>query len=341
MIAKHRLPVALAVAALAVLLAAAGAVALWAWLGRPIAMVAVPGGRLQCLSYTPTQGDSSPLDEEKYRVPEGLIERDLKALKPYTACIRTYTSYGPQAEVLPVAAKLGLKVMLGIWISDDEKRNAREIDAGLALAKRYPQAVRDIVVGNEVLLRREMTGKRLAGIIRSVKARTDLPVTYADIYEFWRRNPVVAHAVDIMTLHVLPYWDDPTPVSINEVQGLVRQVVEKARATYPGEPMQIGEIGWPSAGRTRGYAAPSLVNEARFVREFTAQAKSLGLPYNLIEAIDQPWKRAPEGTVGGYWGILDVNRTLKFPLSGPVSEWPHWRAAAGFAAALAALALAG
>lgn len=310
----------------------------WSWLGRPIDMPPMPGGRLQCLSYAPTHDGGSPLDGTDYTLPAGLIERDLDALRPVTDCLRTYSSYGVQGEVLPLAAERGFKLLLGIWIGADEVRNATEIDAALRLAEKYPQAIRAIVVGNEVLLRREMTGERLAAIINSVKARTDLPVTYADIYEFWRRNPVVGAAVDIITIHVLPYWDDPTPVSIDQVQAHVRGIVERARATLAKKPIQIGEIGWPSAGRTRGLAVPTLVNEARFVREFANQAASLGLPYNIIEAIDQPWKRVPEGTVGGYWGIIDQDRKLKFPLEGPVSEWPHWRWAAAFTALMAALA---
>lgn len=314
--------------------------ALWFWLGRPVELVAVASGRIDCLSYVPTHRGGHPLHGPDYTVPAQLIERDLAALRALTGCIRTYSTYGVQGEVLPVAAEMGLEVLLGIWIGADEERNRQEIDAALAAAARYPQAIRAIVVGNEVLLRREMTGQRLAGIINEVKARTTHPVAYADIYEFWRRNPVVAEAVDRALVHVLPYWDDPTPVSIDQVQALVRTILDDMRTSFPQARIEIGEIGWPSAGRTRGNAVPGRVNQARFVREFTAQAGALGMHYNLIEAIDQPWKRLPEGTVGGYWGILDSDREPKFALTGPVREWPHARAAAIFSMGTCALFLA-
>ncbi len=310
----------------AFLLAAGLAFLFWSWMGRPIAMPDAPGGRLQCLSYTPYDGSSSPLSST-YTVKPGHIRADLEALHPYTECIRTYSSLPPQGEVVKVAEELGMKVYLGIWISANAKDNAKEIAAALALAKAYPKAIKALVVGNEVMLRREMTGEQLAAIIRDVKARSGLPVTYADIYEFWRRNPVLAAAVDFMAIHILPHWDDPAPVSIDEVQDHVRGIIERVQKTFPGKPMIIGEIGWPSAGRTRGAAVPSLVNEARFIREFVGRADALGVPYNIIEAIDQAWKRYPEGTVGGYWGLLDGNRALKFPLTGPVREWPHWERA--------------
>lgn len=314
--------------------------ALWSWLGRPVELVAVPSGRIDCLSYVPTHRDGHPLHGPDYTVPAQLIEKDLAALRALTGCIRTYSTYGVQGEVLPVAAAMGLEVLLGIWIGADEARNQQEIDAALTAAARYPQAVRAIVVGNEVLLRREMSAQRLAGIINEVKARSAHPVAYADIYEFWRRNPVVAEAVDRLLVHVLPYWDDPTPVSIDEVQAHVRRILDDMRTTFPHARIEIGEIGWPSAGRTRGNAVPGRVNQARFVREFTAQAGALGMHYNLIEAIDQPWKRLPEGTVGGYWGILDSNREPKFALTGAVREWPHARAGAMFSIGTCALFLA-
>jgi len=327
--------------AAAIALAVSISIALWAWLGRPVPIVDAPTGRLECLSYAPTTDDASPLTavEGVYTVPAGLIAADLAALAPYTECVRTYSMLGSQGDVLAAAAAAGMQVMVGIWIGADDVRNEREIAAALAIAHAHPKAVRAIVVGNEVLLRREMTGERLARIVRSVKARTDLPVTYADIFEFWRRNPVVVDAVDFVTIHVLPYWDDPAPVGIDAVQAHVRTIVATARQTFPGKAIRIGEIGWPSAGRTRAGAVPTRVNEARFVREFAAQAATIGLPYNLIEAVDQPWKRAPEGTVGGYWGLLDKARQPKFPLTGPVSEWPDWPWAAAFAAGLSILSL--
>jgi len=51
---------------------------------------------------------------------------------------------------------------------------------------------------------------------------------------------------------------------------------------------------------------------------FLQLAHDNGWQYNLIEAIDQPWKRDLEGTVGGYWGIYDTELTPKFAFSGDV-----------------------
>jgi exo-beta-1,3-glucanase (GH17 family) len=305
----------------------------WQWRGQPVAIADLPGGRFQCLSYSPFEGTSGPLDKN-FDVSRPIIVADLKLVKQVTGCIRTYSAIKVQGDVTRIAHEQGLQVLQGIWISGTPEDDDREIAGAVELARAYPQTVKAIVVGNEVLLRREMTGEALAGIIRRVKAETGKPVLYADVPHFFKKEPVVAAAVDTLAIHILPYWDDPEAVSIDEVQGHVAGIVADMRRTFPGKAMMIGEIGWPSAGRTRGGAVPSLVNQARFVREFVLGADKLGIEYNLIEAIDQPWKRVPEGTVGGYWGIFSADRVLKFPLTGPVAEWPRWQAAFGISLAV-------
>jgi len=328
------LPRSSILAAVAFLLVSAVFLALWAWLGRPVALPEVAAGRLDCVSYTPYDGGSTPLDPE-YTVPLTRIEADMDAISRMTSCIRTYASAGIQGEVVPIAERHGIVVLQGIWISGNAEMDAKEIAAGLAVARAYPLTVKALVVGNEVLLRRELPGQELAALIARVRAASPVPVTYADIFEFWRRNPVVAEAVDFMSVHVLPYWDDPTPVGIDEVQAHSRRIIERVGETFPDKRFIVGEIGWPSAGRTRGRAEPSRVNQARFVREFAAVAAEIGVDYNLIEGLDQPWKRAHEGTVGGFWGVLDKSRTPKFGLTGPVREWPAWPLAFALGAALA------
>ncbi len=313
----------------ALLLAWGLSLGIWWHLGRPVPLPDLPTPKLECVSYSPYDGDQNPLIHI-FTVPEERLRASLSSLKQYTDCIRLYSAVGVYPDVVRVAAELDLKVMLGIWIGANDALNQREIEEALTLAHAHPDTVKMLIVGNEVLLRREMSGERLAGIIRSVKERTSLPVAYADIPHFWQKYPVVAEATDVVGIHLLPYWDDPTPFSIDEVQDHLRRLAGTIHKQFPDKPLLIAEVGWPSAGRTRGGAVPSLVNEARFVREFATWAPREGLSYNLIEGWDQPWKREPEGTVGGYWGMIDRNLQPKFPLQGPVSEWPRWRQAALF-----------
>ena len=131
-----------------------------------------------------------------------------------------------------------------------------------------------------------------------------MPVTYADVWEFWLRNRVVYDAVDFVTIHILPYWED-FPIAAQDAAAHVDSIRRRMVAAFPDKDILIGETGWPSAGRMREGALPSPVNQARIVHEVLALAKRDKFRVNIIEAFDQPWKRRLEGTVGGHWGLLD------------------------------------
>jgi len=139
----------------------------------------------------------------------------------------------------------------------------------IRLANAYPDTVKAIIVGNEVLLRGEQTPEALAAMLARVKQATGKPVTYADVWEFWLKAPQLANAVDFVTIHILPYWEDqPQPVEAGLAH--LEAIVDKVRAAFPAKPILIGETGWPSEGRERENAVPSLVNQARYLREFMA-----------------------------------------------------------------------
>ena len=304
-------------------LATAAGFLFWSWLGRPQAVPDAPGGQVACLSYSPYRPGQTPFDPT-FVVPRAQIEEDMRLLAGETGCVRSYGVDQGLDAVVPAAEAVGLKVILGAWLGRDAVHNAREIALAVDLANAHPDTVRAIVVGNEVLLRGEMGAEQLATLLRDAQSRTEIPITYADVWEFWTRHAaVLADAVDFVTIHILPYWEDE-PVAAEHAIEHVEAVYGLVEQAIPGKRLLIGETGWPSEGRMRDGALPSPVNAARFLRGFTAMAEARSLDYNLIEAFDQPWKRALEGTVGGHWGLFTATRQPKFPLTGPVSNLPHW-----------------
>jgi exo-beta-1,3-glucanase (GH17 family) len=312
-----------------VCLAAAAAiiVGFWAWLGAPVSMPNAPlspGEKLWCMSYAPFRGSQTPYDPT-IKIPAAQIDQDLRQLAKMTGCVRTYSDDQGIEQVPAIAAKYGLKVLQGIWLAGNPAKDAVQIKAGIDLANRYPETIQALVVGNEVLLRGQMSGSDLASTIRSVKAQVKVPVTYADVWEFWLRNPELASAVDFITIHILPYWEDfpvPAPQAAAHVEAIRRRVA----AAFPGKEIVIGEVGWPSAGRMREGALPSPANQARVLQDVLALAKREHYRVNVIESFDAPWKRAAEGTVGGHWGLLDgTTRQPKFVWGEAVSDHPAWR----------------
>jgi glucan 1,3-beta-glucosidase len=307
-------------------LSAAAVVLAWVWLGRPVAMPDSPVGpseKLYCVSYAPFRSGQTPLDPSTHISP-AQIEDDLSRLARITSCVRTYSVDFGLDRVAEIAGRFGLKVIQGLWLSGIPEKNRYQIETAVALANKYPNVIRSVVVGNEVLLRGEMSANDLAATIRAVKARVPVPVTYADVWEFWLRNRNVADAADFITIHILPYWEDfpiPARYAAAHVDSIRRRVVE----AFAGKEVIIGEVGWPSAGRMREGALPSPVNQARVIQDVLALAKRDKFNVNVIEAFDQPWKRALEGTVGGHWGLLDdATRDFKFEWGRPVSNYPRW-----------------
>src|SRR3954451_3058035 len=313
---------------LALLLSSLGMIAaLWWWLATPITLARAPidpDAKLQCVSYAPFRGAQTPLVPTTQISPEQ-IAQDLAQLAKITDCVRTYSIENGLDQVPAQAAKVGLKVIQGIWLSSNRLKNLTQIATAVSLTKQYPDVITALVVGNEVLLRGEMTTADLAANIRSVKAQVTVPVTYADVWEFWLRNREVYEAVDFVTIHILPYWED-FPIRARYAAGHVDSIRKRMAVAFPAKEILIGETGWPSQGRMREGALPSRTNQPRVVSEILGLAKQENFRVNLIEAYDQPWKRQLEGTVGGYWGLIDsVQRALKYPPGQPISNYPFWK----------------
>ena len=322
------------------IVSAALGIGAWAWLGWPVDLPPAPEPKLHCASYTPFRGDQTPFDRT-LMIPKAQIEEDLRQLQSTTNCVRTYAVDQGLDQVVPIAAELGMQVLLGIWIGRDPDANERQVALAVDLAHAHPETIKAIIVGNEVLLRGEQRAETLAEIATRVRRESGRPVTYADVWEFWlKAPPVLKDSVDFVTIHVLPYWEDK-PLPVSEGVRHLEDIVARVRQAFPGKPIMVGETGWPSEGRWRENAAPSRVNEARYLREFLVYAKSADVDYNFIEAFDQPWKRWQEGTAGGFWGLYNEDRTPKFSWTDPVSDYPGWplRAAVSVALGIGILAL--
>jgi len=328
-------------------LAAAAIVTAWAWLGALVQMPPsslAPGEYPYCISYSPFRGDASPFGPD-IPVDARQIESDLAQLKQITNCVRTYSIDHGLDRIAEIAQRHGMRVLQGLWLSNQPERSRKEVDTAIALAKRFPDVIAAVVVGNEVLLRGEMSSLELARTIRDVRAQVSMPVTYADVWEFWLRYQEIAAAVDFITVHILPYWED-FPIPAGDAAAHVEAIRSRMVAAFPGKEVFLGEFGWPSFGRMRGGALPSPVNQARVMHEVLARAKAGGYRVNLIEAYDQPWKRQLEGSVGGHWGLFDAyRREAKFAWGGALSNHPSWRWQAaggvGLAAVIFAAAFAG
>ncbi len=290
---------------------------IWALINRPTEVVPWPE-EISGFAFSPFQRGQDAIFNVMPTVEE--IESDIALLADKTRAIRTYSSLSALGTIPALARKYDLDVTLGIWLGTDAITNQLEIDAAVALANAHSN-ITDIMVGNETFLRGEYSVADLAVFLDRVRAQVSQPVSTAEPWHVWVRYPELAEHVDFISVHMLPYWEG---ISVDYAVDYIVEKMNELKELFPDKDIRIGEVGWPSDGRTREAAVASEANEALFLRRFLHRAEQENYDYYLMEAFDQPWKAQNEGGVGAYWGVYDVDRKPKFSFAEPIVRVPDW-----------------
>jgi exo-beta-1,3-glucanase (GH17 family) len=232
------------------------------------------------------------------------MHEDVDIIAAHANALRTYSVLNGMDDAAAYAVSKGLKVSAGAWLGPEQTAaqraaNRAEIEALVSLANRVH--LYSVIVGNEVLLRHDLSPWRLAAYIEEVKARVHVPVTTAEIAGVLMRpeNRIVVDVSDYLLVHIYPYWDG---ISIGGAAWYVADKYAEARKAAGGKRVVIGETGWPSAGPAHGAAVPSLANARRFLAEWMAVAANQRIDYYYFSAFDEIYKT--EGGVGPHWGIM-------------------------------------
>ena len=313
---------------------AAGLVAFGVWAGanRPVTNIAPYRGEIGGFAFSPFHKGESPQNNDYPTTAQ--IKSDLALAATYTHNIRTYTVGGDLGQIPALAEGTGLNVTLGAWLDRHPDANAAELANVVKIANANPD-VKQVMVGNETILRGDVSVPELIRDIDQMKAQVHVPVSTAEPWHVWLHHPELANASDFITVHLLPYWEGvPEPAAVQDAMNRLTQLHER----FPNKRIVIGEIGWPSDGIDIGAARASTVNQARFMRDFFNLAAQKHIQYFVMEAFDQPWKTSFEGRAAGYWGMFSQDRHQKWSLTGPVEQNPAWIFYAFGSAALAFLA---
>ena len=234
-------------------------------------------GKIGGFAFSAFQRYQDPL---KHDFPsDDQIDSDLKLIAQYSDRIRTYSmQVNPQTYRL--AEKDGLEVMAGAEISRRMENNEKEIDTLIAMARRYPNTIKRVIVGNEVLFRNDLPPEQMMVYLDRVRAALHQPVSIAEPEYIWLKYPELADHVDFITIHIFPFWNG-IPVVANTLDPAQRfPALNAALGSYqalqqrfPYKHIVVGEIGWPSNGDRHEHADPSVSNEAIFIREWLLAAK--------------------------------------------------------------------
>jgi len=316
------------------LIIAALTVLLWGLLNQPSEEPPWPA-RIQGFSFQPMRADDDPLRKEYPTV--GEIDEDLALLQGDAFAVRTYSVQDTLAQIPLLAAGHGLNVALGGWIGADLDANETELNKLIQVFEQSPRNIIRVIVGNEAVLRKEVTLRQLTGYLDRVREKVWRPVSTAEPWHIWLKHPELAEHVDFIAVHMLPYWEG---VPLEQAVDYVMHRYDELKAAFPGKPIVIAEVGWPSNGRRLKGAVASPSNQTRFLRRFLARAEAEGYIYYVMEAFDQPWKSEIEGAIGTYWGVYNSDREPKFAFTQPVVRIPHWEELAALSVVLGVMLLA-
>ena len=236
------------------------------------------------------------------------IAQRIAIIAPYTEWVRSFSCTDGN-ENIPVAARAkGLKTMAGAWISADRDRNELELQSLIKLGK---GGYIDIaVVGNEVLLRNELSETELLAYISRIKKELpDIRVGYVDAYYQFHERPELADACDVILANCYPFWEG---YSIEQATLCLAYMHQVARNAAKGKQVIITETGWPNGGENTMQAVPSEQNSMQYFVNAQNWAKAEHVELFYFSSFDESWKVKDEGNVGDQWGIWDKNDQLKY-----------------------------
>jgi cellulose synthase/poly-beta-1,6-N-acetylglucosamine synthase-like glycosyltransferase/exo-beta-1,3-glucanase (GH17 family) len=286
----------------------------WAFLNPSVSERAW-SGIINGVSYSGWQAGDT-----EHHMSDADIDVDMAALEGHTDRVRIYGVGDGLDHIVSSADRHNLKVNLGAWVSRDAGASAAEVTHAIDVTNAHPNVTR-LIVGNEALLREDVSINDLISLIEQAKRQVNVPVSTAEPWHIWLKYPQLADSVDFITVHILPYWEG---IPIDGAMGYIMYRYNQLVSAFPNKHIFIGEVGWPSEGQWVKGAEPSQINQARFIRDFLNVANDHRLDYSIVEAFDAPWKRSIEGTVGAHWGLWDINKNPKFPMSGTVAESTRW-----------------
>jgi len=260
--------------------------------------------KIHGISFSPYIDGQSPGIE----IGEAQIRERLSIIQPYTNWIRSFSCIEGNQEIPRIAVENGLKTMVGIGLSEDREANEVEIINGIEVARNGYANI--LAVGNEVLLRGDLTEDELIEYINRVKDEVpEVQVGYVDAYFLFENHPRVAEACDVILVNCYPFWECcEAQYALMHMQEMYRRAVNVAN----GKKVIISETGWPSVGSPYGAAVPSYENALAYFIDTYNWANDEDIEIFYFSSFDESWKVGDEGDVGAYWGLWDKDGKLKY-----------------------------
>ncbi|MCL4163048.1 UNVERIFIED_CONTAM: hypothetical protein GTU68_041381 [Idotea baltica] len=260
--------------------------------------------KIHGVSFSPYLSGQAPGDV----ISASQLSERLSVISPYAHWIRTFSCAEGHQLIPCLAQQQGLKIMVGVSIGDSRASNEIELMNAIEIAKSGHADI--LAVGNEVLLRGDLTEEELLDYIQRAKqAVPDVLVAYVDAYFLFEKYPRIAEQCDVLLINCYPYWEmTPVQYALSHMKEMYQRTCDIAG----GKRVIISETGWPSEGAPFGEAIPSINNAMTYFISACQWADEEGIEMFYFSSFDEPWKQRDEGEVGAHWGLWDSEGSLKY-----------------------------
>lgn len=255
------------------------------------------------------------------QIPKQQIYNDISVISKKFKLLKTY-GVNNGLQYVPGAAKQNnMKVYLGVYESPDYNGSANTefLQTAISLAKKNPNTIKAIVVGNECLptdtwnpyiqpeqliadlqwVKSQLTAANLPNI----QVTTELSYGGAQSY-----GEQIQPYVDIGMVNVYPYYSTP-PIDVSASIANLESNLPQFISMFSPKQVIVGETGWassPSGGQN------SLQNEQQYFNDIVQWVQGSSgtpvVPTFYFEAYDEPWNPT-------LWGLWDQNRNPKFKIT--------------------------
>lgn len=196
---------------------------------------------------------ATPFDEAKLRA---AIDADFAIMAQYFTHVRTYQTQYHGINITDYAAKHGLKIDLGVFMTP-EPWQLNEVDAAIVAIQRFPQTIETVLVGSDNLPT-GTTAAQILTIVNQIKAAvgpvaaakvkfgTAQPIMSFMAWELADETRALAESLDVLGVSVYPFmigdydWSDPSRTLDNQWNQVANGI--------DANKMRLVETGFPTAG---------------------------------------------------------------------------------------------
>ena len=246
------------------------------------------------------------------------IRADLQTLRSHFDALITYDAIHGAEQIPAIAAQLQFRALIiGVWDPGAPAQLAAALDA----ARRFPQLVVGISLGNEMLFAHRIDPGALRDLIVQTRAQAPgVPLSTTEPFHIYDAASARAllPQLDFLLLNVHPVfqpWFRDAP-DRDAAQFVVN--VLAGRAPLACGPVLVKETGVPTAPPGEGFSEARQAGFYRELRRLLPPTAAQAFAY--FAAFDAPWRAydatGVPGTAGvhpeeAHWGLYDAERRPK------------------------------